>query len=146
MDNTWKLIPKSKPTFQKILSEIFEFKKILQRATIFAFIFVHFLGAHWKLVQTNANSYQVIPTDANWCQGTWEGQIRPFSAVSGPISAIFQLFLAEFLPKMKSTLLDFSEIVAIFDVSPTFLGVFLAIFDVFFGYFWRFPGYFRRFF
>ena len=28
LDTTWKLIPKSKPTFQKNSSEIFEFKKI----------------------------------------------------------------------------------------------------------------------
>ena len=43
-DNTWKLIPKSKPTFQKISSENFKFKKISQRAMIFSLIFGHFLG------------------------------------------------------------------------------------------------------
>ena len=46
LDFTWKLIPKSKVTFQQISSEDFEFKKISQRATIFVFIIVHFLGAH----------------------------------------------------------------------------------------------------
>ena len=44
LDNTWKLIPKSKPTFQKNSSEIFEFKKISQRATILALLFGHFPG------------------------------------------------------------------------------------------------------
>ena len=44
LDNTWKLIPKSKPTFQKNSSEIFEFRKISQRATILALLFATFLG------------------------------------------------------------------------------------------------------
>ena len=44
LDNTWKLIPKSKPTFQKFSSEIFEFEKISQRATILALLFGHFPG------------------------------------------------------------------------------------------------------
>ena len=44
LDHTCKLIPKSKPTFQKTSSENFEFKKMSQKATIFALIFRHFLG------------------------------------------------------------------------------------------------------
>ena len=44
LDYTFKLIPKSKPTFQKISSENFEFKKFSQRATILAFLFGHFPG------------------------------------------------------------------------------------------------------
>ena len=44
LDNTWKLIPKSKPTFQKFSSEIFEFEKILQRATILALLLGQFPG------------------------------------------------------------------------------------------------------
>ena len=44
LDYTWKLIPKSKPIFQKNSSEIFEFKKISQRATILALLFGHFPG------------------------------------------------------------------------------------------------------
>ena len=42
--NTCKLIPKSKPTFQKNSSEYFEFKKISQRAKILALRFRHFPG------------------------------------------------------------------------------------------------------
>ena len=85
LDYTCKLIPKSKPIFQKISSEIFEFKKISQRATIFALIFRHFLG-------TPENGCRLMPTHFNWCQGTREGQIGPFLGVSGPFSAIFQPF------------------------------------------------------
>ena len=44
LGNTCKLIPKSNPTFQKNSSEIFEFKKISQRATILALLFGHFPG------------------------------------------------------------------------------------------------------
>ena len=44
VSNTCKLIPKSKPAFQKISSENFEFHEIFQRATIFALIFGHFPG------------------------------------------------------------------------------------------------------
>ena len=44
LDYTCKLIPKSKPIFQKNSSEIFEFKKISQRATILALLFGHFPG------------------------------------------------------------------------------------------------------
>ena len=44
LGNTCKLIPKSNPTFQKNSSEIFEFKKISQRATILALFFGHFPG------------------------------------------------------------------------------------------------------
>ena len=83
LDYTCKLIPKSKPIFQKISREIFKFKKISQRATIFALIFRHFLG-------TPENGCRLMPTHSNWCQGTREGQIGPFLGVSGPFSAIFQ--------------------------------------------------------
>ena len=44
LDYTCKLIPKSKPTFQKISSENFEFKKFSQRATILTLFFGHFPG------------------------------------------------------------------------------------------------------
>ena len=40
-----KLIPKSKPTFQKLKSENFEFKKFSQRATILAFFWALSRGA-----------------------------------------------------------------------------------------------------
>ena len=48
LDNTWKLIPKSKPTFQKISIEIFEFRKTSSRATFFELIFSHFPGVLWN--------------------------------------------------------------------------------------------------
>ena len=41
----------------KISSENFEFKKLSQRATIFALLFMHFIGAP-------ENWCQLVPTDA----------------------------------------------------------------------------------
>ena len=91
LDNTWKLIPKSKPTFQKNSSEIFEFKKISQRATILALLFGHFPG----VLENDAGAYQI---DYWVILAPREGLLRVFQvfwAVFSHFSAVWSRILAE---------------------------------------------------
>ena len=56
-------------------------------------------GADWcQMIPTDANSFQLMP-------GTREGPIGPFSAISGPFSAVFQPNFNQ-----KSTFLNISDL------------------------------------
>ena len=71
------------------------FKKFSQRATIFAFIFRHFLGGPWKRVQTNANSFQVMPTDVRGPGKVNFGHFQLFLGRFQPFSHVFSRIVAE---------------------------------------------------
>ena len=98
LDNTWKLIPRSKPTFQKFSSEIFEFEKISQRATILALLFGHFPG----VLENDAGAYQI---DYWVIISTPGGSIEGISGVLGR----FQPFFSRLEPNFsrKSTYIYF---------------------------------------
>ena len=121
LDNTWKLIPKSKPTFQKISSENFEVRKIWSPATFSELIYSHFTGVvskHPKPFQY----YQLAP------RGVRVGCIFEFSGSYGPFSAISVVFCGYF-----------------WHFSVYFRRFFRLFLTFFFVCFWRFPGYFWRF-
>ena len=89
MDNTWRLIPKSKPTFQKISSENFKFKKKSQHATILAILFGHFPGVLAYYAEGIPNLSLGVSSNPG---GSFEG----ISGVLGRFQPFFQLFRAEF--------------------------------------------------
>ena len=92
LDNTWILIPKSKATFQKISSEIFEFKKISQRATILALLFGHFPG----VLENDAREHTKLFIGC--LLAPREGLLRVFQvfwAVFSHFSAVWSQTLAE---------------------------------------------------
>ena len=88
-DYTCKLIPKSKPTFQKISEWKFRIQKISQRATILALLFGHFPGVQ-------KNDAGGIPVFIRCLLATREGLLRIFQV----FWAVFSHFSAVSAPKI----------------------------------------------
>ena len=108
LDYTWKLIPKSKPTFQKISSDIFEFKKNFATCHDFCIYFcalsrnIHDFRRFFRLFSTFFSAiFDVSPAILDVFLAIFDGFFgyfwRFFSAISDVSPANFDVFFRLFL-------------------------------------------------